>query len=581
VNNREVASFLRRIADMLEIKGEIIYKSLAYRRAADNIEALSQDIESAWYDGTLRDIPGVGKAVAQKLEELLSTGRLRYYEELQEQVPEGVLELLQIPEVGPKTAKLLWDELGVTSIAEVEQAAREGRLRSLRGLGGRSEQRILEGIASMHRRTQRLPLGIAWPTARELVEALKQELNTDRVEPVGSLRRMKATVGDIDLLVACDLPERATAAFAALPQVNAVVSQGPTRVTVILHNGLQVDLRALAPEHYGSLLQYFTGSKEHNVALRTLAQGQGLSLSEYGLTRDEDGQEIPCPEEADVYTRLVLPWIPPELREDRGEVQAAQRGELPRLVSHRDIRGDLHVHTSWSDGTATPMEMAQAAQGLGYEYLAISDHTHGLGVANGLDAARLREQRAEIDEVNRVLPGFRLLQGAEVEIRADGSLDHPDEVLRELDVVVASVHTGLRQSKEALTGRVLRAMQNPYVQILGHPSGRLLGQRPPSELDLDRVLEMARESGTVLEVNAMPSRLDLDDIHVRAAIRMGIDLCIDSDAHGVSGLEVMEYGVATARRGWAEPAHIVNTVPLQQLLRRLSLKSARVRAGPE
>ncbi len=577
MTNREVAELLRLIADMLEIKGEVIYKSLAYRRAADSIEALGRDIHEVWREGKLREITGVGAALEKKLDELLATGRLGYYENLQEEIPLGVVNLLGIPDVGPKTAKLLWEALGVASVSDVERAARQGKLRDLPGLGVRSEERILEGIESLYRRTTRIPLGVAWPVAQELVQALRQELGTQSVEPVGSLRRMKDTIGDIDLLVAYAEPERATAAFTALPLVEEVVSHGPTRATVILDNGLQVDLRALQPERYGSLLQYFTGSKDHNVALRGLAQRKGLSLSEYGFKRGDD--EILCPQEEDVYHALGLPWIPPELREDRGEVQAAQQGRLPELVQLADIRGDLHAHSDWSDAAATMSEMAQAAQALGYEYLVISDHTHGLGVAHGLDVDRLRQQRAEINELNQRLSGLRVLQGAEVEIRADGTLDHPDEILRELDVVIASVHIGLRQDQETITQRVVRAMQNPYVDIVGHPSGRLLGQRGASNVDLDRVLQVAEETDTILEINAMPNRLDLDDVHVRRAIELSVDLCINSDAHSTDGLEVMAYGVATARRGWAEAAHIVNTLTLEALLQRLVRKERSEKLG--
>jgi DNA polymerase (family 10) len=572
VTNREVANLLRLIADMLEIKGEVIYKFLAYRKAADNIETLGRDINEVWRQGKLRDIPGVGKALEKKLSDLLSTGRLGYFEDLQEQVPVAVVSLLSIPDVGPKTAKLLWEQLGALSVADVERAAREGKLRSLPGLGVRSEQRILEGIESLYRRTTRIPLGVAWPVARELVASLRHELGIETVEPVGSLRRMKDTVGDIDLLTAHEEPEQVTATFTRLPQVAEVVSHGPTRATVILHNGLQVDLRALRPERYGSLLQYFTGSKDHNVALRTLALEKGLSLSEYGFKRGE--QEVLCPAEEDVYHALDLVWIPPELREDRGELQAAQQDGLPKLVHWKDIRGDLHAHSNWSDAAATLSEMAEAAQGLGYEYLVISDHTHGLGVANGLDVSRLRRQRVEIERLNKGFSGFRLLQGAEVEIRGDGALDYPDEVLQGLDVVVASVHTGLRQDKETITARVVRAMLNPHVDIIGHPSGRLLGQREATDVDLDRVLQVAAETGTILEVNAMPNRLDLDDVRIRRAVQLGVALCINSDAHSTGGLEVMEYGVATARRGWAEARHIVNALPLEQLLDRLAHKEA-------
>jgi len=572
LTNREVADLLRLIADMLEIKGEIIYKSLAYRKAADNIEALGIDINEVWRRDGLRDIPGVGKALEQKLDELLSTGKLGYLEDLQEQVPVGVVSLLRISDVGPKTVKLLWESLGVQSVSDLERAARQGKLRELPGMGERSEQRILEGIQSLYRRTTRIPLGVAWPVARELVAALRQELDIETVEPVGSLRRMKDTVGDIDLLAAHSDPGLVTSAFTRLPQVAETVMHGPTRATVILHNGLQVDLRALERERYGSLLQYFTGSKEHNVAIRTLAQKQGLSLSEYGFKRGET--EILCPQEDDVYQALDLPWIPPELREDRGEIQAAQRNQLPQLVQLSDIRGDLHAHSNWSDAVATIEEMAASAQALGYEYLVISDHTHGLGVANGLDAGRLREQRALIEELNAEFSGFRLLQGAEVEIRGDGALDFPDDVLQQLDVVVASVHSGMRQDRDTITGRVVRAMRNPHVDIIGHPSGRLLGEREATQVDLDQVIEVAAETGTLLEVNASPHRLDLDDAHIRRAIGLGVLLSINSDAHSTEGLEFMEFGVATARRGWAEAKHIVNTWPLSKVVKRLALKEA-------
>jgi DNA polymerase (family 10) len=575
VTNHEVAELLRLIADMLEIKGEVVYKSLAYRKAADNIEALGRDINEFWRQGTLRQIPGIGEALEKKLNELLGTGRLGYYEELQEEIPVGVVSLLGIPEVGPRTARLLWENLGALSVADVERAASAGKLRDLPGLGVRSEQRILEGIQSLYRRSTRLPLGVAWPIAQELAQALRRQLTVQTVEPVGSLRRMKDTIGDIDLLAACDQPERATAAFVKLPQVAEVLSHGPSRASVRLHNGLQVDLRALGPERYGSLLQYFTGSKDHNVTLRALAQKQGLSLSEYGFKRGEE--EILCRTEEEVYGALGLPWIPPELREDRGEVQAAQAGTLPKLVQQKDIRGDLHAHTDWSDAAATLQEMATAARKLGYEYLVISDHTHSLGVANGLDVTRLREQRAEIERLNAGFSEFRLLQGAEVEIHADGSLDFSDNVLAELDVVIASVHSALRQDKETITNRVVRAMRNPHVDVLGHPSGRLLGQREATHVDLDRLLQVAAETGTILEVNATPNRLDLDDVHIRQAVGLGIGLAINSDAHSTGGLGAMVYGVAAARRGWAEARHIVNTFPLPKLRRRLAHKEPRAR----
>jgi DNA polymerase (family 10) len=479
MTNKEVAEILRRIADMLEIKGEIVYKALAYRRAADNIEYLGQDIEDVWREGKLLEIPGVGKSLAEKLDELLRTGKMSFYEELKEEIPPGVVSLLQVPEVGPKTAKLVWEKLGITSIQELERAAREGKLRTLPGLGVKSEAKILAGIEAFYRRSERIPLATALPVAKELIKALKEATpHALKVTAAGSLRRMKATIGDIDLLASSHKPEEVIETFTRLPQVAEVSMKGPTKSTVFLHSGLQVDLRVLPPERYGSLLQYFTGSKEHNVALRGLALDMGLSLSEYGFKRGEE--EILCPEEEDVYHTLGLEWIPPELRENRGEIEAAKEGRLPRLVELGDIRGDLHVHTNWSDGASSIEEIAEAARRRGYQYLVISDHSHGLGIAKGLTPERLKEQRAIIDELNRRWSDFRLLQGAEVEIRADGSLDYPDEILASLDLVIASIHTGLRQERERITARVINAMRNPYVDIIGHPSGRILGQREES-----------------------------------------------------------------------------------------------------
>jgi len=567
MDNRQVAEILQRIADILDVLGEIAYKGIAYRRAADQIAHLSEPIADVWKRAELRSIPGVGEAMEKKISELLSTGRLDYYERLQEQVPMGVLDLLSIPDVGPKTAKLLWNKLGVTSVGEAEQAARAGRIRELPGMGTRSEQKILEGIELLRRRSGRIPLGDAWPVAEELLTALRAVPGVVKASPAGSLRRRKSTIGDLDLLVAASDPDPVMRAFAALPRVAEVSLSGPTKTSVILDNGLQADLRVLPVERYGSLLQYFTGSKEHNVHLRGLAQEMGLSLSEYGFKRGEE--ELVCPEEEDVYKTLGLPWIPPELREDRGEIEAARAGQLPNLVTEANIMGDLHAHTDWSDGAVSIEVMAEAARRRGYRYLVISDHSQSLGIARGLTPERLREQRAEIQRLNSRYEDFVLLHGIEVEIRGDGSLDFPDDVLAELDVVVASLHSGLRQPAEEITGRVVRAMRNPYVDIIGHPLGRILGQREESAVNVETLLQVAAETGTALEVNSIPLRLDLDDIHIRRAIGMSILLAINSDAHNPGGLDAMTFGVATARRGWAEPKHVLNTLSAEALRAKL------------
>lgn len=563
VTNREVAEILQRIADMLEIKGEVVYKSLAYRRAAQSILDLGRDINEVWAEDGLRSIPGVGEALAKKIDELVRTGRLQYFEELQEEVPAGVVGLLAIPDVGPKTAKLLWERLGAMTVADVEQAARAGKLRELPGLGAKSEQRILDGIRALNQRSRRAPLGMALPMAAELLDQLRWVPGVQVASPAGSLRRMSATVGDLDLLAAAEDGERVTAAFAGFPQVGEVVVQGPTKVTVVLHNGLQADLRVLPRDRWGSLLQHFTGSKEHNVALRALAQSKGLSLSEYGYKKDK--KEILCPEENDVYETLGLPWIPPELREDRGEIQAALEGRLPDLLEFEDIRGDLHVHSDWSDGVASIEALAAGARELGYEYLVVSDHTRSLAVANGLTMKRFREQRREIDRLNDRALGVRILQGCELEIGADGSLDFSDEELASFDLVVASVHTGLRQERERLTERVMKALRNPNADVIGHLTGRLLGQREPSAVDVEAVLQEAARTGTAIEVNGIPDRLDLDDVHVKRATELGVLLCVDSDAHSVGALQAMRYGVAVARRGWASATVVLNTWSLDRL----------------
>jgi DNA polymerase (family 10) len=565
VTNRELADIFKRIGDMMDILGENRFKVIAYRRAAENILTLGQDIHVPWEAGTLQEIPGIGPAIADKIDELLTTGRLEFYERLQDQVPTGVVSLLEIPDVGPKTAKLLWDELGLQGVAEVEAAARAGELRTLKGMGARSEAKILAGIEALYRRSDRIPLGTAWPVAVDLLEGLQDQCpEIESATVAGSLRRWRATIGDIDLLAASGAPATVMRAFTGHPRVAEVLLSGGTKTSVRLHNGLQVDLRVLEPEHWGAALQYFTGSQAHNVRVREIAQRQGLSLSEYGFRR-EDGSEILCPHEADVYGTLGLPWIPPELREDRGEIQAASSGELPRLVEWGDILGDLHAHTDWSDGAGTLAEMADAARGKGYRYLVISDHTQSLGVASGLTPERLRAQRAEIDALNEQWDDFALLQGCELEIKADGSLDFSDEVLAGLDFVVASVHTSLRQDRDQITDRVMKALHNPYVDVIGHPSGRILGQREESAVDLDAIIRAASATGTALEVNSIPNRLDLDDVHARRALELGVKLAINSDAHHPGGLDSLTYGLATARRGWATAADVLNTLTLDEI----------------
>jgi DNA polymerase (family 10) len=566
MDNRQIAAIFARMADILDIQGENPHRIMAYRRAAENIAALSRPLEEIWRAGELDSIPGIGKTLAEKIDELMRTGRLEAYEKLRAQVPDGVVEMLQVPDVGPRKAALFWKELGITSIAELEEAARAGKLRSLPGMGVRSEEKVLAGIEALKRRSGRIPLGTAWELARALLEPLRELPGVVQAAPAGSLRRMRETVGDLDLLVAAEDPEPVMARFRSLPQVAEVLLSGTTKTSIRTHDGYQADLRVLPPARWGTALQYFTGSQAHNIRLRGLAQDRGLSLSEYAIKR-EDGTEILCATEEEVYAALGLPLIPPELREDRGEIEAALAGRLPDLLELSDLQGDFQFHTTLSDGRASLWEMAQAAHAAGLKYAVVSDHSRGLGVAHGAGPEELRRQRAEVEEVNRRMGGtFRVLTGVEVEVRADGSLDLPDEVLAELDIVVAAVHSGLRQPREQFTARAIAALRHPHVDILAHPTGRLLGQREGADVDMEAVLRAAAETGKAVEINAHPWRLDLNDVGIRRAIELGVLLAISSDSHDPEDFGLLHFGVAMARRGWASPAHILNTRSAEEVL---------------
>lgn len=568
MNNKEIAQIFYDIADMLDIKGEEWYRVRAYRRAAEAMAHYPEELTTLWEQDRLNEIPGVGKAIAGKIDEILRTGGLEFYQRLKSEIPDGVVSLLGIPGVGPRTAQLLYEGLGLVSIPDVEAAARQHRLRQLKGLGAKSEERILQGIEMLHRISGRHLLATALPVAEEIVAGLRECPAAQGITPAGSLRRCAPTVGDIDILAASANPQEVVDRFVLLPHVEEVVSHGDTKATVMLDNGLQVDLMVLEEAHYGSLLQHFTGSKEHNAALRGLARRQGLSLSEYGFLR-EDGAVRGCAREEEVYGTLGLEWIPPELREAAGELQAAREGQLPDLVTDGDIKSDFHVHTLHSDGANTIEEMARAAMARGYEYIVITDHSQGLGVAGGLSPADFARQREEIAATNEKLAPFRVLSGVELEIRAEGDLDLPDEVLAELDVVVASVHSGLRQDEEKMTQRIIAAMRNPHVDIIGHPTGRLLGQREAVAMDFEAIVREAARTGTMLEINAQPNRLDLDGGMARRAIKEGVMLALGSDAHHADGLGVMRFGLVTARRGWAEPVTLANTLSCEELLAKM------------
>lgn len=566
MENHEVAAIFASMADMLDIQGEGYHRVMAYRRAAETIATLGQPLAEVWRAGELETLPGIGKTLAAKIDELMRTGRLAAYERLRGEVPPGVVAMLQIPDVGPRKAALFWKELGITSIDELETAARAGKLQTLPGMGVRSEQKVLAGIEALRRRSARLPLGFAWELAYRLLLPLRELPGVVHAEPAGSLRRMRETIGDLDLLVATEDAEPVMARFRALPEVAEVLLSGPTKTSIRTREGVQADLRVLPPARWGTALQYFTGSQLHNIRLRGLAQERGFSLSEYAL-KWEDGSELLCAEEEAVYAALGLPLIPPELREDRGEIEAALAGRLPRLVELSDLQGDLQFHTTWSDGQNSLREMAEAARRSGLKYALVTDHSQGLGVVRGLSADDLRRQRAEIEEVNRRMGGaFRLLAGVEVEVRSDGSLDLPDEALAALDLVVAAVHSGLRQDRAQFTARAVAALRHPLVDVLAHPSGRLIGRREGADLDMEALLRVAAETGTAIEVNAHPDRLDLDDIHIRRAVELGVKLAISSDAHSAAGFDLLRFGVATARRGWSTAADVLNTRSVEEVL---------------
>lgn len=566
--NAQLAEVFTLIGDLLEIKGEIIYKILAYRKAAESLTGLGRDVHEVWKEGKLTEIPGVGKAIAEKIDELLTTGQLEFLEKLKAEVPASLADLLKVPDLGPKKIAMFWREAGVTTLAELEDAARKGYLRSLPGMGEKSEAKIIAGIESLGRRSGRIPLGRAWPFAQHMLELLRSVPGVTAAEAAGSLRRMRSTVGDIDLLAAAPDSKAVMEAFTTHPEVARVLGKGETKASVEYTHGLRAQLWVHPPERFGTALQYATGSKDHNVRLRELALKQGLSLSEHALTRTGgEGGEILCATEEEVYAALGMPYIPPELREDRGEVQAAKAGKLPPLLELDDLRAELHAHTTWSDGKLSVLQLAEAAIARGKKVLAITDHSESLGVAGGLSVERLRQQRKEIDEAQRTLGDqIRLLQGTEVEIRADGALDYPDEVLAELDIVFASMHTGLRQPREKVTQRTLDAIRHPHVDVIGHPTGRMIPDREGADLDMDAVLSAAAESGTALEINAHPSRLDLDDVYSRRAIEMGVILSINTDAHSASDMDLLLFGVATARRGWVGPEQVINAWEPERLL---------------
>lgn len=587
LTNREIADVFYAIADTMEVLGEDVFRTRAYKRAGDALVELPASLAVLRERGALDDIPGVGKAIADKIGELLDTGQLKFYEKMRAKVPAGVLELLRVPNIGPRTAGRLYSEFGIAGLADLKAAAESGKLDKVKGFGAKTVAAIIQGISAAETRDQRTLLIDALRAAESLIDALRAASPDVRdASYAGSLRRARETIGDLDILAATDDPTATVRAFTTLPQVARVESSGDEKATVYLQNGLQADLIALPPTMWGSALQHFTGGKQHNIRFREMAIQRGLSFSEHGFREIRKGAVVTpdvdaapgtvavslqaCATEEEVYAAVGLPWIPPELRENAGEFEAAAAGTLPRLVELADLQADLHMHSSWSDGKGTVREMAEAARARGYSYMAITDHSAYLGVTNGLDGARLRQQADEVAALNAEYAAggvrFRILRGVEVDITADGELALPDDVLAELDIVVASPHVKLSQPIEQATERLLRAIRNPHVDIIGHPTGRLIGSRSGSEIDLDAIARAAAETGTLLEVNSGPDRLDLDAPSVRRVLTLGAHITIDSDSHHPDNLPWIRLGVLTARRGWADAEHVANTWDVEKLL---------------
>jgi DNA polymerase (family 10) len=564
LDKMRIAAILDEIGTFLELKGENPFRCQAYHNAARAIAQLEGDLGEWIEQKRLTEIPGIGKDLAQKIETLYKTGRLEQYEELRREIPAGLLELLRVPGLGPKKAKALYDNLGIDSLSKLRQACQEGRVAKLRGFGEKTQQKILEGLAFLDKTGKRVLLAEAEYLADRICGELRKLKEIIRIQACGSLRRRKETVGDLDILVSSNHPKIVMDKFVSLPEVIQVTAHGETKSSVVLENGLNCDLRVVSDEQFPFALHYFTGSKEHNIAMRARAQQFGLKLNEYGLEGEKGA--IRAKDEADIFHALKLDYIPPELRENTGEIEAAAEHRLPKLVEWKDLRGTFHCHTDWSDGRNSLEEMAEAAREMGWQYLGIADHSQSLGVARGLDPDRVRQQFAEIDRLNKKWKDFRILKGTECDVLPDGRLDYPDELLEQFDYVVISVHSHFNMSKEEMTRRIVRAMQHPKVTMLGHATGRLLLRRDGYPLDLDQVLKIAAENKVMIEINGQPDRMELDWVHVKHAKSLGVMLVLNPDAHSTTELRYVRYALDVARRGWLEKSNVLNSRTLAQVL---------------
>jgi len=571
MKNQEIAKIFYEIANYLEMEG-VAFKPYAYQKAALTLEGLEKDVEEIYKEGgreALLKIPGIGESMAEKIEEYLKTGKIKYYEELKKKTPVNIEELMAVEGMGPKKAKVLYQKLGIRNLKDLEKAAKSHKIASLFGFGEKTEKNILEGINFLKRSKGRFLLGEILPTVKEVYQKLKSLKEVEKIDPAGSVRRMKETIGDVDFLVISKNPGKVMDFFVSLPGIVKIWGKGSTKSSVRMKEGFDMDIRVVPARSYGSALQYFTGSKEHNIATRKIAMDRNLKLSEYGLFRGP--KMIAGKTEEEVYKALGMQWIPPEMRENQGEIEAALSGKLPQIIGYKDIKGDLHCHSQWDGGTNTIMEMVKAAQNMGYEYIGISDHTKFLRIEHGLDEKKLSQQRKEIDKLNtkyKILnTKFKILQGCEANILNDGSIDIRDEALKKLDYVIAGVHSNFKMPKEKMTERIINVMKNPDIDIISHPTGRILKRRDEYQIDFDKILRVAEETGTILEINSFPERLDLNAENIRRAKEAGVKMVINTDSHHKDQLRFIEFGIAQARRGWAEKEDIINTQPLEKLLK--------------
>lgn len=573
MNNGPIADIFRHIADILEIDGENLFRIRAYRKAADTVESLSEDISKiAAGQKNLTDLPGIGEDLASKIKEFLDTGKISAYEKLRKKIDPVMLDMLTIPGVGPKTAKILYDNLKIISLKDLEEKAKARRISGLAGIKEKTEENILRGLEFLKKDRGRMRLDTAFITAQHIVAELKKLSEVIKISPAGSLRRMKETVRDLDILITSKKPEAVMNAFVSLPNVGKVTAHGLTKSSIITKDNIRVDIRVVSQENYGAALMYFTGSKEHNIKLREMAVSKGLKINEYGIFNVKTNKRLAGSSEKEIYGLLKMDYIEPELRESTGEIESALEGTLPELIKIEDIKGDFHVHTEASDGSLKIPEIAGIAAKKRYEYVIITDHSQSLGITGGLRPRELLKQKEMVEAFNNKSGNLKLLIGSEVDILTDGTLDYRDDVLKELDFVVAAIHRGFHESKDKLTARIVKAIQNKYVNLIAHPSGRLLGRRAAYELDYDKVFAAAKETGTAIEINAHPERLDLTDTNSKRAKEAGVKVAIATDAHIASQFDNMFYGVSVARRGWLEKKHVLNSLSLRELVKFVAKK---------